>query len=591
MAGKPCRSQRGAEDGVASGAAPFGTVAYLPDLGGAGDGARPATSFRRSAMRTLPLSFLAVSLLALSLPDSVAAQSPPVPVYPNLGDYARVISTSSPAAQQYFDQGIRLTYGFGHAEAVRSFREAIRQDSTCAMCWWGVAWARGPYINARMDSASAVEAYAAVRRALRLTRHATEVERALIDAMAARYTERPVEERAALDSAYMRAMARVVERYPDDLDAATLYAEALMVLRPWDQWTRAGEPKPGTERVLAALESVLERDVRHPGACHLYIHAVEASREPERAERCADFLGARIPGASHIPHMPSHIYMRIGRYGDAVVANRHAWHVDQQAAHGGPPGIYPSHNLHMMMTAAAFDGQSAVALQAARDLARDFRSNAFYPAVMLVRFGRWREALELEPPDSANRLQRGIWHFARGYGLLGTGALHSARSELIELDTTLARTPEDARFRGHSQRDLLGIARALLGAEISVQEGDPQRAVQMLEAALPLEDSLRYDEPEPWPLPLRHTLGAILLEAGDAPGAEAVHREALRDHPRNGWSLFGLEQALRAQGRDAEADAIAGEFATAWQRADVWLQGSRFPPRPAQPAPASAHHD
>ncbi|MGH7445586.1 MAG: hypothetical protein ACREKM_11940, partial [Longimicrobiales bacterium] len=427
------------------------------------------------AMRCLPLILLALAVPAAGQ-DSIPAVPVPadgtdsIPLYTNLGDYSRMITTPSSLAQAYFDQGLRLTYGFGHPEAVRSFHEAVRYDSSCAMCWWGVAWARGPYINAEMDSASAIEAYAAVQQAERLKAGATDVERALIDAMAARYVEHAQEERAALDTAYMRAMADVVRRFPDDLDAATLYGEALMVLRPWDLWTRSGEPKPGAPEVLSALESVLARDIRHPGACHLYIHAVEASAQPARAEACADLLGARIPGASHVPHMPSHIYMRIGRYGDAVIANRAAWHVDQQAAYGGAPGIYPSHNLHMMMTAASFDGQSAVAVQAARDLARDFPTNAFYPAVILVRFGRWREALELPLPDTANRLHTGIWHFARGYGFLGTAQADSARASLHALDSVIALTDTSATFRGHSQRVLLGIARAMFAADIALHD-------------------------------------------------------------------------------------------------------------------------
>ena len=551
-------------------------------------------------MRATPLLF---ALLCAGAPaahaqhtmpaaDSTAADSA-VPLYDNLGDYSRRITTLSPEAQAYFDQGVRLTYGFGHPDAVRAFRAALDHDSACAMCWWGIAWARGPYINSEMDSASAVEAYAAVQQAVRLRDNANAAEQALIDAMAARYVASPEEERAALDSVYARAMADVVRRYPHDLDAATLYGEALMVLRPWDLWTVTGEPKPGAEEVVAVLESVLARDLMHPGACHLYIHAVEASQQPERAEACAEHLGARIPGASHVPHMPSHIFMRIGRYGDAVVGNRAAWHVDQQAAYGGPPGIYPSHNLHMMMTAATFDGQSAIALQAARDLARDYPWNAFYPAVMLVRFGRWREALELPEPDTAMRLHEGMWRFARGHGYLGTGSTARARVELAGLDYVLEATDEDDSFRGHRTRDLLGIARAILAGELALQEGRNDEAVRLLEAALPLEDSLTYDEPEPWPFPVRHVLGAALLESGRATDAVRVYREALQDHPHNGWSLAGLALALRASADgEREAAAVEREFAERWQRADVWLRGSRFAPRPPEPAEAArTHHE
>jgi tetratricopeptide (TPR) repeat protein len=522
----------------------------------------------------------------------VSAPADSVPLYRDLGSYSRRITTTSPVAQQYFDQGMRLTYGFGHPEARRAFREAIRRDSTCAMCHWGLAWSLGPYINAQMDSASGVEAHAAAQRARRLANRATAIERALIEAMAARYAAVPTaKNRPGLDTAYVVAMRDVVRRFPNDLDAAALLGEALMVLRPWDQWTRTGEPKPGTEEVIAVLESVLRRDLRHPGACHHYIHATEASRDAGRAARCADLLGDVIPGASHVPHMPSHTYMRIGRYGDAVRANQRAWHADQRAAYGSAPGIYPPHNLQMLMSAAAMDGQSAVSIQAARDLARAFPSRAFYPLAVLVRFGRWHETLEM-PPLTRGRLHAGVGYFARGVAHLGLGRADSARAHLELLDAVYAAVPDSLRFEQHPQRSLLGIARAILAGELAASAGRYDEAITVLRAALPLEDSLAYDEPEPWPIPLRHALGAVLLEAKRPAEAEAAYRQDLAVHPNNGWALAGLEQALRAQGRAADADEVARRFATAWQRADVWLRGSRMPPRPPAPghARAAEHH-
>ena len=512
-----------------------------------------------------------------------------VPLYGNLGAYARTITTRSPIAQQYFNQGVRLTYGFGHAEGVRSFRAALKQDSTCAMCWWGIAWARGPYINARMDSVSGVEAFEAISKAQRFKSAVSPAEQALIDAMAVRYAAVPTRtNRAGLDSTYANAMRNVARQHPNDLDAATLFAEAMMVLRPWDQWTRTGEAKPGTEEVVATLEGILAKDIRHPGACHLYVHAVEASRLPQRAEACANFLGESIPGASHIPHMPSHIWMRIGRYGDAVRANQAAWHVDQQAAYGGPPGIYPTHNLHMLMSAAAMDGQSAVANQAARDLAR-FGANAFYPMVALVRFGRWQDILDSNwNPGVA--FQRGVKSFAFGLAHLAHDRADSARVYLARTDSIIATLGDSAVFRGHRQRDLLGMARGVLHGEILASEKKWDEAIRTIESAVPLEDSLRYDEPEPWPYPVRHALGAVLIEAGRFADAERVYRDDLIDHPNNGWSLFGLEQALRAQNRAREADDVRAQFQRVWQRADVWLLGSRFVPRPAAPARALHMH-
>jgi tetratricopeptide (TPR) repeat protein len=517
----------------------------------------------------------------------VAGQNDSVPFYGNLGSYSRKVTTRSPLAQQYFDQGLRLTYGFGHPEGVRAFRAAVKHDSACAMCWWGVAWARGPYINARMDSAGGVEAFNAIQRAVALQSSATAAEKALIGAMATRYVAVPTRaNRPGLDSAYANAMREVARKFPKDLDAGALFGESLMVLRPWDQWTRAGDPKPGTEEVIATLEKVLKRDIRHPGACHSYIHAVEASRQPERAEKCGEFLGSSIPGASHIPHMPSHIWLRIGRYADGVIANTKAWHIDQQAAFGGPPGIYPTHNLHMLLTAAAFDGQSAVASQAARDLSR-FGANAFYPMAIAARFGRWQEILESTWQPSQG-YHRGVKAFALGLAHLANERADSARTYLMRVDSIIAATPDSLQFRSHPQKSLLGMARAHLAGELLASEKKYDEAIRALEAAVPLEDSLTYDEPEPWPIPTRHILGAILFEAGRFSDAERVYQEDLIDHPRNGWALHGLEQSLRAQKKNSEADAVKKRLIDAWARADTWLLSSRFAPR--KPGPANLLH-
>ena len=523
-------------------------------------------------MRTTFLVFIAT----LAASHVHAQDSGGVPLYRNLGSLSRPITTSAATAQQYFDQGLRLTFGFGRAEAVRSFREASVHDPDCAMCYWGEAWALGPYINSKMDSASGVAAYQAIQRATALAVKVSEYERAMIEAMAARYVEVPHEEgRAALDSAYADAMREVVRRFPDRLDAGAILGEALMVLRPWDHWTRDGRPKPGTDEVLAVLESVLARDIRHPLACHLYIHTVEASREPERAEECADLLGSSIPGASHIRHMPSHVYMRIGRYGDGVTVNQEAWHVDQQAAHGGPPGIYPNHNLQMLFFAASMDGQSAVAIQAASDLGRQSRRSRFYNYLGLVRFGRWNELLDMSAAPE-RQFTKGMWQYGRGMAFLGTGQLDSARVYSETVSSTAQSTPESLRYLEHAQRDLLGIAAGLLAGEVAAAEGRYEDAIEILERTIPLEDSLQYDEPEPWNIPVRQVLGAVLLEAGRAADAEAVYRAELEDHPRNGWSLFGLEQSLRAEGREDEADDIAERHAAAWARSDISLRASRF---------------
>ena len=502
-----------------------------------------------------------------------------VPIYTDLGTYSRRVSTRSVAAQRYFDQGMRLTYGFGKAEAVRAFQAAIRADSACAMCWWGLAWALGPYINGpTIDSATAAQAHAAAQRAVALRGGATPVEGALIDAMAARFSATPPRDsRKGLDSAYAHAMRDVVRRFPADLDAASLFGESLMLLRPrvTGLWTRAGDPAPGTEELLRTFEGVLRRDPRHPGACHHYIHATEASPQPGRAAACADLLGAVIPGASHIPHMPSHTYMRIGRYADAVRANQQARLADQRAAFGGAPGIYVAHNAFMLASAAAMDGQSAVSILAAADLARESAFASYYHRAVLVRFGRWREVLAL-PPAGAPPFVAGISAFARGMAHLALGAADSARAYQATLDAVLAGTADSLRFRAHAQKSLLGIARGILAGEREAREGRHDAAVTALRAALALEDSLSYDEPEPWPLPVRHVLGAVLLEAKRPAEAEALYREDLRVHPGNGWALAGLEQALRAQGKPT--DAVTKEKEKVWERADVILTGSRVKP-------------
>jgi tetratricopeptide (TPR) repeat protein len=502
--------------------------------------------------------------------EAAAASDSAIALFNNLGAHSRTVTTSSARAQSYFDQGLRLAWAFGMPEAHRSFEVAIASDPQCAKCHWGLAWSLGPYVNGAMDSAGAVRAHRHAAEAARLADNASAVERALIDALRVRYTAVPTRsERARLDTLYMLAMRDVAQRFPDDLDVATLYAESMMVLRPWNYWTAAGEPEPGVDELIRTLESVLARDLAHPGACHLFIHATEASLEPQRAEPCADLLMDGMPGASHMRHMPSHTYMRTGRYGDAVRSNQLAWIADQQARHGGATAIYPTHNLHMLLFAASYDGQSAVAIQAARDLARLAPGSALHLPLVLARFGRWDEILEL--PMSPAAFPAAVLSYARGLAQVRTNRLPAARMSLAGVEAQVRDNPN------HGNHTLLGLARAILAAEIHVAEGKPEDAVRVLETARVIEtDSIGYSEPEGWLVPLRQVLGAVLLDAGRAAEAEAAYRGELEAHPENGWSLFGLHRALVAQGKDMEAAVVLEGFRRAWSRADVHLTGSRF---------------
>ena len=492
-----------------------------------------------------------------------------------LGPLTRPITTNSMRAQQFFDQGVQMMYAFTPLRAARSFRQAQREDPDCAMCYWGEAWAWGPYLNGPMGPDDAPRAYENIRKAKDLAEdHANDVERALIDAMAIRYTqEHDNDERKMLDSLYSRAMADVYEHFPHDLDVGTLYGESLMLLEPrrgrWDI------EKPAVMKIHTILEAVLAMDIAHPGACHLYVHATEPTIKPEKAEACADYLGASIPGASHIQHMPSHTYNRVGRWGDAVRSNLAAWHSDQRAEEDIAWAIYPSHNLHMLLFAASMDGQGAVAMQAARDYGKIVPGGAFYEAMTMLRFGRFDEILELDDPPTGG-IQRGFWDFARGYAYLRNDEPGRASVYLERVRRAAEKTPDGERFRGHSAADLLGVVSGILEGEILRHEGATDRAIEVLEAAIEREDGLRYDEPEPLNFSARHWLGDLLLELERYPEAEGVFRAALEDHPMNGWSLFGLEAALRAQDLDSKAAEIHELFQSAWARSDTWITGPIF---------------
>jgi len=528
-----------------------------------------------------------------------AAEGEVSPLLGNLGTHQHAITTQSELAQRYFDEGLILVFGFNHAEAIRSFRDAAKLDPTCAMCYWGIALAHGPHINAPMEDAAVPAAWAALERAVALAPNASPREQAYIQALRARYTPTPVADRAPLDRAYADAMREVVRQFPDDLDAATLFAEALMDLTPWEYWTPDGQPTQYTAEIVATLEGVLARAPDHPGANHYYIHAVEASQTPERALPSAQRLETLVPGAGHLVHMPAHIYWRVGRYQDAVRINLDAIRTDETYIRVGGVadrpthglyvfGYYP-HNIHFVFAGAQMSGQSALALEAARRLVdrvpdevvravpplEDFKP---MPLFALVRFGRWDEVLREPEPPADLTYTRALWHWARGLAFVRQGQLERAGAEAAALaadQRVLAAqdTPLMSRSRAST---MLELASNLLLGELAGARNQPAERIARLERAVAIQDGLPYIEPPAWFYPVRHTLGAALLQQGRAAEAEAVYRADLRQYPENGWALFGLAQALRAQGRLAEADEAQRRFEAAWEQADVRLTSSSF---------------
>ena len=488
-----------------------------------------------------------------------------------LGSFSYQISSKNSKAQAFFDQGVQLKYAFATKDATRSFREAWKADSTCAICYWGEAWSMGAYLNGKLSEDLAPHALAAIRKASELAEdYASPVEKALIEAMTVRYVEEFDPEKASIqDTAYAKAMAKVYEQFPEDLDVATIYAEALFVLEP-RRGTRALD-KPEVMRLHEILEKVLKTDITHPGACHLYIHATESTEKPEKALDCARLLGNAIPGASHINHMPSHTYNELGLWGEAVKANIKAWQSDQKAKYGEGFNIYAGHNLHMLLFAASMDGQGAIAMQAGKDHAK-ITGSTMYEVLTMIRFGRFDEVLEVtERPE--RRFAGGMWDFAQGYARLKMGEADFAKLYLERVKMNANDTAK-ADFRGHKIQDLLSVAAGILNGEIYWEAGDLEGAIAAFKGAVDIEDALRWDEPEPMPFAARHWLGAALLEAEKYEEAEKVYREDIADHPHNGWSLFGLLQALKAQGkRDLNAEM---DFQESWSRSEVWLRGSKF---------------
>ena len=528
------------------------------------------------------------ALLALSA-TSAGAQSA-VALQDGLGAYHYSVTTRVPLAQRYFDQGLRLYYAFNHAEAIRAFDEAARLDSACAMCYWGSALSYGPNINVPMDSASGLAAYAALGRAMRAASSVTPRERALISALAQRYVRVPSADRAKLDSAYSRAMRDVAARYPNDQDARTLYAESVMDLSPWRYWERDASPRPQTRELLRHLEHVIEENKAHPGAHHFYIHAVEAV-DPRRAVPIAERLAGMMPAAGHLVHMPGHIYIRVGRYLDAIEANEHAVHADEKFISDQKPefgaylaGYYP-HNYDFLAFAASMVGRGQQSIAAARKLATLVPPEMQRAPGMLftqhhatrhlqleVRFAKWDDILATPAPAEDLTHARGMWHYARGRAFAARGDVDSAAAELDEVRRASASPAAgEMRLEFNTSAAVLGVASEVLAGHVALSRRDFARAVTHLRRAAGLEDALVYGEPPEWTVPVRQELGIALLDGGQSAEAEKVFRQDLARFPENGWSLHGLARSLREQARLSEAAAVKRRFQRAWTSADLPL--------------------
>ena len=520
------------------------------------------------------------------------ADRPGAPIFKGLGSHHHKISTKNARTQLLFDQGIKLSFGFNHAEAIRSFREAARLDPHCAMCWWGVAFALGPNINLPMPEDAVKPAWQAIQNAQALRRYASQAERDWINALAERYTSDPKADRAHLDDAYAEAMGELWKKYPADLDAGTFYAEALMDTQPWDYWQMDGvTPKGHGAQIVATLEKIIKRSPNHPGALHLYIHAVEASTTPERAEAASDRLEKLMPGAGHIVHMPSHIYYRVGRYDDAAHVNTLAALVDEQyiaacRAQGYYPIGYYGHNIHFLWTSSEMQGRYQAAIDAARRLVKAVGPDAaklgpqaqlyfFTPVATFLRFGKWDEILAEPMPPAELKLQLVVTHLARGFAFANK---HDQANAKVERDAlaALAGDTELASYGMVPAAAMAQIALLELDGEIARSSGDLGAAIASFTKAATLEQALPYTEPPYWHQPVSQLLGAALLQAGQPAEAEAVYRKSLMSYRLDGWALYGLAEAQDAQGHHAEAENTRKLFAKVWKLADVKLSSSRF---------------
>jgi len=531
-------------------------------------------------------------LLAICVSNVGFAQShhPAAPATPKpatlmtgLGNLHHPVSTKNPQAQQFFDQGLRLIFAFNHDEAARSFKRAADFDPKLAMAYWGIAEAVGPNYNDPASDDRFQAAHDAIQKAVELSATAPANEQAYIQAMAKRFPADPKADRRKAAEDYRDAMREVVKNFPDDLEAATLFAESGMNLHPWGLWHVDGTPEEGTEEVVATLESVLKRDPDHMGAVHYYIHSVEASRNPERALAGANKLAAMAPGAGHLVHMPAHVYIRTGDYEAAVKTNEQAAAVDRAYIKAsGVQGIYPmmyySHNLHFIAMCAAMNGNYLEAKKNADMLATHVAPGVkempplegfmTIPIAVDVRFHKWDSILAMKQPDADMKVTTVFWHFARGMAYAGKGKVNDAEAEYKIVAEAEKATPEDVPFAmpvNNKAKDVLKIAENVLGAKIAQVKNDTDGSIAMLREAIAVQDTLKYDEPSDWFFPVRESLGAALLMKGDTESAEKTFREDLDRNPRNPRSLYGLQQTLKKEGRDYDAGFIEKQFNTSWK--------------------------
>ena len=519
------------------------------------------------------------------------------PLFDGMGDHTHPITTNNKYVQRYFDQGLTIDFAFNHAESARSFRAGQTLDPNCAMCFWGEALALGPNINVTsngsviMADQERLAAYEAIQKAVSLKNTVSEKERDFIDALATRYNGDTASPRGPLDLAYAEAMRELSNKYPEDDDAASLFAESLMNTMPWDYWIDADSPKPLTVEAIEILEKVMARNPRHPMALHLYIHAVESSSQPERAEAAADILLDLVPGAGHLVHMPSHIYWRVGRYADASESNIMAAAVDEAYiaacnAQGFYPAAYYPHNIHFLWASSSMEGRSEIAIEAGEKVAKNVRLEMIdqfpgveffktVPMLSLVQFGLWDRVLELDPPAERLEYANAIWHYARSVAYSNKGNIESAQKErqMIEsLKDTNDVLHLDSIYYPASM--LLEIADSLALGEIAISNKDYQSAIQYFANAVSVQDTLPYTEPPFWYYPTRLSLGKAYLLSDQADEAEVVFEENLKRYPRNGWALYGLIQALETQNKDSSM--VQEQFDIIWQNADVELTSSRF---------------